>query len=46
MQIVFGVDYTVGEAELQHARLREAISGHVIKYPSSLVVVEEFDKVP
>ena len=44
-KIIFGTDYVVRERAEQGRMLRDAITAHLEKYPESVVVVEEYDKL-
>lgn len=44
-KIIFGTDYVVREREVQGRMLRDAITMHLERYPESVVVVEEYDKL-
>ena len=45
MQVVYGLDYRVEDAQEQHASLRRTILEHVKAHHTSLLVVEEYDKL-
>lgn len=44
-KLVFGTDYVASEAAEQTAALREAVLRHLAVYDSSVIVVEEYDKM-
>jgi hypothetical protein len=44
-KIIFGTDYVVRERAEQGRMLRDAVTAHLEKYPESVVVVEEYDKL-
>ena len=44
-RVVFGTDYAAAERGAQLRALRSALGAHLAKYPQSLVVVEEYDKM-
>ena len=44
-KVIFGTDYVVRERETQARMLRDAVTRHLEKYPESVVVVEEYDKL-
>jgi len=44
-KIIFGTDYVVRERAEQGRMLRDAVTTHLEKYPESVVVVEEYDKL-
>jgi len=44
-KIIFGTDYVVREREKQGQMLRDAITEHLARYPESVMVVEEYDKL-
>ena len=44
-KLVFGTDYVTSEAAEQSAALRDAVLRHLAVYDSSVIVVEEYDKM-
>jgi hypothetical protein len=44
-KLVFGTDYMASEAAEQTAALRDAVLRHLAVYDSSVIVVEEYDKM-
>ena len=44
-KIIFGTDYVVRERDVQGRMLKDAITSHLERYPESVVVVEEYDKL-
>ena len=44
-KLVFGTDYVASEAAEQTAALRDAVLRHLAVYDSSVIVVEEYDKM-
>eukprot|EP00884_Botryococcus_braunii_P017254 jgi/Botrbrau1/4211/Bobra.0044s0014.1 len=44
-KVVYGLDYVEREKEEQHKRVRAAVLEHLQRFPSSLLVVEEYDKL-
>ena len=44
-KIIFGTDYVTSEREVQARRLRDALLDHLARFPESVVVVEEYDKM-
>lgn len=44
-KVVFGLDYLQKEKERQVDLLRDALVSHIMWYPKSLLVMEEYDKV-
>ena len=44
-KIIFGTDYVTSEREAQARRLRDALLDHLARFPESIVVVEEYDKM-
>mmetsp|Transcript_22544 Transcript_22544/g.62551 ORF Transcript_22544/g.62551 Transcript_22544/m.62551 type:complete len:397 (-) Transcript_22544:48-1238(-) len=45
-KILLGMDYSAAEAADQFSSLQKSILLHLRRYPSALLVVEEFDKAP
>ena len=43
--MIFGTDYVVREREAQARMLRDAVTRHVERFPESVLVVEEYDKL-
>lgn len=43
--VLFGMDYTSHDRDVQHALLQKALLDHVSTYPQSFIVVEEYDKL-
>ena len=44
-KVIFGTDYVVREREAQARMLRDAVTRHVERFPESVLVVEEYDKL-
>lgn len=44
-KVIFGTDYVVREREAQARMLRDAVTRHLERFPESVVVVEEYDKL-
>lgn len=44
-RVIFGTDYLAAERDQQASRLRASVLGHLQKYPESVLVIEEYDKV-
>ena len=44
-KVIFGTDYVVREREEQARMLRDAVTRHLERFPESVVVVEEYDKL-
>lgn len=44
-KVVFGLDYLQSEKQKQMELLRETLTSHLLWFPESLVVMEEYDKV-
>ena len=43
--LVFGADYVTSEARAQARALRDAVFAHLSRFPESVVVIEEYDKM-
>lgn len=43
--VLFGMDYTSHDREVQHGLLQKALLDQVSQYPQSLIVIEEYDKL-
>jgi hypothetical protein len=44
-KVLFGMDYTSHDRDLQHRLLQNSLLDHVSTHPQSLIVVEEYDKL-
>jgi ATP-dependent Clp protease ATP-binding subunit ClpA len=44
-KVVFGMDYTTHDREVQHELLQKSLLDHIAVYPQSLIVIEEYDKL-
>jgi hypothetical protein len=45
VQVLYGMNYISSEREQQLALLRASLLEHCSRYPESLIVVEEYDKL-
>lgn len=43
--VLFGMDYTSHDRDVQHGLLQKALLDHVSMYPQSFIVIEEYDKL-
>ena len=44
-QVLYGMDYISSEREQQHRYLRAGVLDHLQRFPQSLLVIEEYDKL-
>lgn len=43
--VLFGMDYTSHDREMQHRLLQKSLLDHISMYPQSFIVIEEYDKL-
>ena len=44
-KVLFGMDYSSHDVEVQHRLLQKSLVDHLAVYPQSLIVIEEYDKL-
>ena len=44
-KVIFGTDYVARERDAQARMLRDAVTRHLERFPESIIVVEEYDKL-